>query len=215
MILEPYSLPDSALLTADAAEHDVVVWIPEQLMIVIGKGTDPALELHEEQIEADRVPVYRRGTGGCAVVLSPEMLVVSVALHTQEQTRSFEYFRLFNRMIIHALEKQNIAGLTHEGISDIALSGRKVAGTAIYRNRLLVFYHAVLNLAGGTEVMEKYLKFPPRTPDYRKRRSHREFVTSFYEQGYSVDLDKFRTSLAAKFQAMVSTLLLTQAPALA
>jgi lipoate---protein ligase len=176
-----------------------MVWTPSELMVVIGKGSHADLELNLEAIDADAVPVVRRASGGCAVVLSPQMLVVSFAVYTAEQLKSGDYFGLFNRTIIRTFERLGIQGLTHQGISDIALNGRKVAGTAIYRNRELVFYHAILNLAGDSAMIEKYLRYPPRAPEYRQGRSHRDFVTSFHDQGHEIDKPDFERALIEEF----------------
>ena len=95
--------------------------------------------------------------------------------------------------------------LSHQGISDIALRSRKVAGTAIYRNRELVFYHAIINLSGTTEAMERYLKLPPRTPDYRRGRSHAEFVTSLAEEGHSITASDVHCAVSRRFLDLISS----------
>jgi len=168
---------------------------------VIGKGSDPELEVNVDAALAANVQVLRRGTGGCAVVLSPEMVVASFVICHENQLQSRQYFRLFNSLIMDALARQSVTGLEHRGISDIAINGRKIAGTAIYRNRYLVFFHAIINVAGDTRPMERFLKIPPRVPDYRAGRSHREFVTSLSEQGYDLNLEQFERDLQARFAA--------------
>jgi lipoate-protein ligase A len=195
----PYDLPDADLLTSRDGQGRVCVFVPARVMVVIGKGSDPDLELRAEAIQSDGVPILQRGTGGCAVVLAPTMLVTSFALYETEQAKSADYFRDFNRMIIRTLENLGISDLEHAGISDIARHGRKIVGSALYRNRLTVFYHAVINLAGGTDLMERYLKHPPRTPDYRKNRSHVEFVTSLAAEGFAVEPEDFRKGIEAEF----------------
>jgi lipoate---protein ligase len=200
LILLPYDLPDAGLLTAHSDGGHACVFIPEQVMVVIGKGSDPALELHAEAILDDRVPVLRRGTGGCAVVLSPNMLVVSFALYEAEQQKSSDYFRAFNGIIIRSFGTLGIADLSHAGISDIARHGRKIAGSALYRNRLMVFYHAVINLASGTNLMERYLKHPPRTPDYRENRPHEDFVTSLAAEGFVVEPESISEIIETEFR---------------
>jgi uncharacterized protein YbjT (DUF2867 family)/lipoate-protein ligase A len=194
-----YDLPDAGLTKPTAEAMRCCTFVPEQTIVVIGKGSDPVLELREENILSDNVPVLRRGTGGCAVVLTPDMLAVSFAVEHSPQLKSSEYFRLFNAVIIRVLEKQGVRGLQHAGTSDIALHDRKIAGTAIYRNRELVFYHAILNIAGRADVMERYLKHPPRTPAYRVGRSHAEFVTSLREAGCALSLDRLQREIRQEF----------------
>jgi lipoate---protein ligase len=201
----PYDLPDAELLErVDGVAGRCVVFVPVRTVVVIGKGSNPELELNAGAIAADGVPVLRRGTGGCAVVLTPQMVVISFAVYSQEQHRSSEYFRIFNGLIIRSLQTLRVPGLLHEGTSDIALDGRKIAGTAIYRNREMVFYHAILNLAGTTELMERYLKRPPRMPDYRAGRSHAEFVTSLAAQGYIIDIPTLQRRVEAEFSRFLA-----------
>ena len=198
-ISEKYDLPDLRLYRSGSLSQTVIVWRPEKLMVVIGKGSDPSDELITDAISVDHVPVIRRDTGGCAVVLSADMAVVSFSLRNDPNKKNPEYFRLFNDLIIEALKKQSIRGLGFNGISDITLNGLKVAGSAIYRRRESVLYHVVLNLSGSTEQMERYLKIPSRQPDYRRNRSHKDFVTSFADQGVEVDLDRFENDLKTSF----------------
>jgi lipoate-protein ligase A len=194
-IVEEYTLPDADLIHNASGFSRHLVWLPDRTIVVIGNGSDPDAELHTESIAQDGIEVVRRGTGGCAVILSPEMFVASFAIYGRGSTDSVRYFRLFNRIVIDALGSLGVEDVSHEGRSDIAVSGRKIAGTAIYRNRNLIFYHAIINVAGDTELMERYLKIPPRMPDYRKGRSHSDFVTSLAEQGYELSIDEFRRAI--------------------
>jgi len=201
--ISPYSLADARFVESTAEQDECLIWQPPRTLVVIGKGSDLSLEVKIEHVLHDNIAVSRRATGGCAVVLSPRMTVASFVLRREDQLPSREYFRRFNQIIIHALERQGITGLSHRGISDIALGDRKLAGTAIYRNRHLVFFHAIINVASGTEEMERYLKHPPRTPDYRLNRSHREFVTSLAEQGYDLSVSQFSADIETEFSRTV------------
>jgi lipoate-protein ligase A len=194
-ILDEYALPDAELIDSPGGPSRHLVWAPDRTLVVIGNGSDPSKELHADAITRDGVEVVRRDTGGCAVILSPEMFVASFAIYGQGSSDSIRYFKFFNDIIINALVSLGVENAGHEGRSDIAINGRKIAGTAIYRNRNLIFYHAIINAAGGTELMERYLKIPPRMPGYRLGRSHRDFVTSLAEQGYRLSIDDFRMAV--------------------
>ncbi|RPH96430.1 hypothetical protein EHM69_01365 [candidate division KSB1 bacterium] len=197
----PYDLPDAPLLEPSAEAARCMVFVPSGIMVVIGKGSDPALELNKDTILADGIPVLRRGTGGCAVVLTRDMMAVSFSISSDTQLKSSEYFRLFNETVIRALKAQGISGLHHAGTSDIALENRKIAGTAIYRNRNLIFYHAIINVAGNTDLIERYLSIPPRLPAYREGRRHSDFVTSLQAAGYQIRLAEFQKDVEREFAA--------------
>ena len=199
-INENYNLPDQELLESNDNHNNLMVWIPDELMVVIGKSSNPELELIAGNIDADQIPVIRRGTGGCSVVLSPEMAVVSFVIRNDKQRKNNEYFAIFTDVIMNSLKKLGIDGICRAGISDITLNGQKVAGSSIYRNKDMVFYHAIINIAGETDHMERYLRIPPRYPDYRAGRPHKDFVTSFKAQGHTLDLDKFEQTLKSEWQ---------------
>lgn len=204
LIDDGYHLPDAELLNQPAdGSGRFMIWIPDRVMIVVGKGSDPAKELNIQAIRDDGVPVIRRGSGGCAVVLSPKMIVISFAVYRKNQLKSSEYFDKFNRIIIRSLEREGVKGLSFRGTSDIALGDRKIGGTSLYRNRNLVYFHAVLNSAEGTEQMERYLRHPPREPDYRRQRSHSEFVTSLKDAGFNIDIRNLEKSIKTEFQSLL------------
>jgi lipoate-protein ligase A len=198
-IQENYNRPDQKLLESNNDHNGLMVWIPAELMVVIGKGSDTKLELIPENIDADNIPVIRRGTGGCSVVLSPEMAVVSFASRNDKNRKNNEYFAIFNNVIINAFKKLGIDGIGQAGTSDITLNGLKVIGSSIYRNKDMVFFHAIINISGEADHMERYLKIPPRYPDYRNGRPHKDFVTSFKAQGQTLDLYKFEQTLKTEW----------------
>jgi lipoate-protein ligase A len=102
-------------------------------------------------------------------------------------------------MIINALQALRVKHLRLAGISDIALDDRKIAGSSIYRNKDILLFHAILNLSGRGEIFERYLRFPPRQPDYRHGRAHGDFVTSLQAQGYSIDPQAFMSALQVEW----------------
>lgn len=113
---------------------------------------------------------------------------------------------LFNKAVCDAFERIGVGGLAHRGISDIALGEKKIAGTALYRNRDVVFYHAVINVSGEVELISRYLKQPPREPDYRGGRSHRDFVTSLVEAGFEPSREAFQKEYQKEFERIVELL---------
>lgn len=203
--IRPYDFPDCALLTFDNTLARAIVWQPEFSCVVIGRGSNVDQEINIENIAADNLPVYQRPSGGCAVILTPEMLVVSFGLRAERQLSSKDYFRRFNELIIRALERQGVTSLSYRGTSDIALDEQKIAGTALYRNRERIFFHAVINLADNTELMERYLKLPPRMPDYRAGRSHHDFVTSLRAARFDVNLPAFSKDIESEFLTRIES----------
>lgn len=186
MPIEPgtYDLPDAGLVRGFGTGYRFVVWRPDRIMLVLGHSNPVSCSVIEANVLHDGIPLYRRPSGGQAVVLTPAMLAVSAAYGLDYPTSPYPFFTVFTSRLIRALERLGVTGLSRQGISDITLEGRKIAGSAIHQNRERLFYHAVLNIGEPGETFKKYLLHPQREPEYRQRRPHDEFVTSLRESGY-------------------------------
>jgi len=188
---------DEDLITATAADGSPRrrVYRSTKTAVVLGRGSKPALELHLESCEADGVPVLRRRGGGCAVVLDPGNVVVAVALAVEGIGDNLKHFERLSSWVIAGLGRLGIDGVYRDGISDLVLNDHKVGGACIYRSRGLLFYSVSLLVEPDLALMERYLKHPPREPDYRRGRGHRSFVAAlpardagWLEQGLRVEL---------------------------
>lgn len=200
--LQPYPFPDLRLL-----DHPDLtpwlIWQPDHLCIVIGRGNNAESSVHCERAQADGVPIYQRPSGGEAVLLSPATLAISAVIRQGLTGSSQHFFRHFNTAVREALGSAGIDRPGCRGISDLSLGNRKILGSSMYRNRKLVFYHAVLNVAESGERIERYLRHPGREPDYRQGRPHRDFVTSLHQAGFAVSLQNIREALEHRFSCLV------------
>lgn len=179
-----YNLPDYKILHSEQ-ETVFHIWQPDNTYIVLGRSNrDLSQSVHTEQAQNDHVEIYKRPSGGEAVVLSPDMLVISVKLPLENTLKTHQYFRYINHAIIRALKRAGIKNLKEKGISDIAIGPKKILGSSIYRKSDAIFYHAVLNISEPVSTISRYLKHPSREPDYRNGRDHDEFVTSLSKEGY-------------------------------
>jgi len=145
---------------------------------VIGRGGDAWIETHPELLATDGVPLLRRRGGGCAVVLDPGNLICSVVLPKAGIAGITGAFKDLSRIMISALASVGLPGVTQEGVSDLAHGGRKIGGSCIWRTRGLLYYSTTLLLDPQWDLIERYLPHPPREPDYRQGRRHRDFLTS-------------------------------------
>ena len=156
---------------------------PPAILAVLGAGGKPETDLLLENLRADGVPhAYRRGGGG-TVVLSPGQVVLALVAEVGSPYRNREYAVQINGWFIEALASLGVDGVTHEGISDLAVGGRKILGTSIYRRRLILFYQASLLVHCDTGLFSRYLAMPRQVPEYRGGRSHEEFCTTLRAQG--------------------------------
>ncbi|MBI3395500.1 MAG: lipoate--protein ligase family protein [Spirochaetia bacterium] len=127
----------------------------------------------------------RRVSGGGTVLHGPGNLNFTVFLplagfpHLFSVTRSYE---VILELIQKALYAQSI-DVRREGKSDLVLSGgataRKISGNAQFRKHGIIVHHGTLitrpELVGS---VSKFLRHPPREPDYRGGRTHESFLGS-------------------------------------
>jgi lipoate-protein ligase A len=197
-----YDLSDSYLFENITNTTSVKVWIPEEICIVLGRSNNPPDALFIEDIIRDEIPVYKRPSGGETVILTPNTLIISIAIKQLSFKGGKTYFRVINNAIIEILQNHGINNLQFKGISDIAIDNIKILGSALYQNKDLVFYHAVLNIAESSDLMEKYLKHPTREPDYRNNRNHIEFVTSLKDENYDIKLSDLKKDFENKLSEL-------------
>jgi len=169
---------DDDLLAAAASSGRVQTRIYRypDLALVLGRGSRPEAELHLDACRHDRIPILRRRGGGCSVLLDPGNLVVAVALPLPGLGQIRRAVDRLTDGLIAGLAQLGCPDLRREGISDLAMGDRKVAGSCVYRRRGLLFYSATVLTDPDIDAMERYLRHPPREPAYRRGRPHREFV---------------------------------------
>ncbi|HRX51336.1 MAG TPA: hypothetical protein P5571_08250 [Candidatus Krumholzibacteria bacterium] len=148
----------------------------DRVEVVIGRGGKAEVELDLAAIRADGAPVLRRRGGGCAVVLDPGNLLVSWAAPREGVGGVTSAFREATDWLIVGLDAAGFPGVRGDGVSDLVLEGRKVGGSCIYRTRGLVYYSTTLLTDPDLDLIHRYLPHPPREPEYRRGRAHRDFL---------------------------------------
>ena len=169
----------------------VRVYRPDRLMVVLGRGSDPEKELEAEACLLDKVPVLKRRGGGCAVVLDEGNVIVSAVLPVEGYGNNDRHFRRLSIWLLDGLERAGVRGLRRAGTSDLVMGDRKIGGACIYRSKNFLLYTTALLVHPDRDGMARYLRHPPREPDYRRGRSHEEFVGALSPDpwpGRAVDL---------------------------
>jgi lipoate-protein ligase A len=64
------------------------------------------------------------------------------------------------------------------GTSDLAVLDRKFSGNSMRVKRHSLLYHGTLLYDFPLDLVDRYLKAPPRQPQYRAGRSHDQFVAN-------------------------------------
>ncbi len=174
----------------DAAGASLRVFTPREVRIVLGRSQDPAREIDLAAARADGIPIHRRVAGGGCVVLAPGMVVVAVRLAPGAKDPN-AYFAQVNAALVPAIAA--VAGLAPScrGHGDLTLPGedghpRKILGTSLRQTAQRVIYLGVLLVENAVPLMERYLTFPSKQPDYRLGRGHRAFCTHLGRHGVTV-----------------------------
>lgn len=169
---------------------------PAATAAVLGASGKPERDLDVAALEADGVPVLARRGGGGAVILSRGQVVLALVTEVASDFGSRDYARAVNAWVVEALESLGVGGLEQRGISDLALGGRKVLGTSVYRSRRVLFYQASLLVANDVSLFSRYLRHPVVEPDYRRGRGHEDFCTTLRDEGHDLDPQRVIAALA-------------------
>ena len=199
-----YDLEDYSIFYSDK-ESDFCIWQPDKTYIILGRSNRIAEDsIHVNKALENGVEIYKRPSGGEAVILTPDTLVISVKLPIDNPIKTHHYFKLINNSIIAALTELGVKQLGNKGISDISIGIKKILGSSIYRKQKTIFYHAVLNVSEPIETISMYLKHPKREPDYRRGRDHHEFVTSLKQEGYEIPVKQLSNEISGSINKLIT-----------
>jgi lipoate-protein ligase A len=174
---ENLALDEALLLEAEAGRGGEVlrVWEWPELAVVLGSGCRLAEDVDESACAADGVPVLRRSSGGGTVLLGPGCLLYTLVLD-QERDPALTQIQSSYRHILGRVAAALGSEVEQEGISDLALGGRKFSGNAQQRKRRHLLHHGTLLYAFDLGRVGRYLRPPPRQPEYRAGRPHADFL---------------------------------------
>jgi len=182
------------LVQVDRTPH-IRVHQPQETAVVLGRGSSPEIELNCAACLSDDVPVYQRSGGGCAVVIDPGNIIISVVLPTEGIAGNREYFDSLTNWLIGILSSIGFPDVYQDGISDFVRNNNKVGGSSIHRTRNYLYYSTSLLFNPDIRMMARYLKHPPREPEYRSGRSHRDFVSGLLKSGGYQEVSKLKNEL--------------------
>ncbi len=201
VLLQEYNLPDKELLKFE--ESRVMTWVPDKTYVVIGQRDKPETAVNLEFCIQESAEVLQRPSGGHAVVLTPNTLVIAMLHGNRKLPDIKKTFALSNNIIIDALEKLGVKSCEVKGVSDISIGDLKIAGSSMFFAKTKLFCHAVLNISENPDYIAQFLLHPASEPEYRKKRKHGEFITSLAKQGYNIDIEKLQRDISKSFEKFV------------
>ncbi|MEK7781394.1 MAG: lipoate--protein ligase family protein [Verrucomicrobiota bacterium] len=157
-------------------------WESPTPFVVVGYANKVASEVNVAACEAKGIPILRRCSGGGTVVQGPGCLNYAVILRITEDgsTRSIsaanEYVMERVRAGIHSALGTPQSAISIQGHTDLALGNLKFSGNAQRRRKNFLLFHGSLLLNFDLPLISELLNRPSVQPDYRKGRSHEQFI---------------------------------------
>jgi lipoate-protein ligase A len=193
---------DEALLESAEEQHPdgefLRLWESPQPMVVLGRSSRVQNEVNEVACRQQCIPILRRSSGGAAIVAGPGCLMYALVLSYElrpelrdiGRAHSFILGRLastLGQVLYHA------GIISHAGTSDLVIEqgaesreqgdkadrlARKFSGNSMRVKRTHLLYHGTLLYGFDLTLIERCLRMPPRQPDYRNARPHRDFIVN-------------------------------------
>ncbi|TWT85560.1 putative lipoate-protein ligase A [Posidoniimonas polymericola] len=171
---------------ADGPHHPEVlrVWEPPTPMVVLGRSSRVKDEVNQEACQADRVPVLRRVSGGATILTGRGCLMYTTLLDLTKRPElaAVDRAHQFVLGVLTTSLAEIAPGVRCAGQSDLVVPDGerllKFSGNSLRVARKWLLYHGTLMHGLPIEDIAKYLKHPPRQPDYRDQREHGEFLTN-------------------------------------
>jgi lipoate-protein ligase A len=180
---ENLALDEALLLDAEerAEPREVLrLWEPRQTFVVLGSSSRCHEEVEVSLCRADGVPILRRPSGGASILTGPGCLMYALVL-SYEREPQLQAVDLAHRYLLGRLASaigRRVPGVHEAGTSDLALTDRKFSGNSMRCKRRCLLYHGTLLYDFSLARIGRYLRAPPRQPEYRRARPHRDFVTN-------------------------------------
>ena len=178
---ENLALDEALLLQAEDGGPEVLrCWEWPTPAVVLGAAGRIRDEVNIEQCQEDGIPIHRRASGGGTVLLNRGCLLFSLILRF-DRDPSLQHIPSSYKFILGKLVDALAAaadGVAFQGQSDLTLNDRKFSGNSQQRKRHNVLHHGTLLYAFDAGGLGRYLRSPPRQPEYRGGRSHEAFLVN-------------------------------------
>jgi lipoate-protein ligase A len=183
---------DEALLELCEGNEDdglLRVWEPDHYFVVLGYSNKVASEVNVTACETKGIPIFRRFSGGGTVLQGPGCLNYSLAVKNPalgvpaDLTDSYGFVL---RRHLNCFACPSPGAVQIQGISDLALDGRKFSGNAQHRKRVCSLFHGTILYRFDLSLIEACIKMPSREPAYRHGRSHGAFLCNLEIAGNDI-----------------------------
>lgn len=181
LLLHAEQAAEQAPEHVDSGSNEVLrLWEPREPIVVLGRASRRSDEVDLDCCDQLGIPVLRRCSGGAAIVTGPGCLMYSVVLsyhhHPHLRAVDLAHHEVLGR-ITRALRAVAPAS-ERQGVSDLAIKGRKFSGNSLRCKREHLLYHGTILYNFDLDLAGRCLRNPPRQPEYRAGRHHRDFLVN-------------------------------------
>ncbi len=156
------------------------VWDSSQYFAVIGRGSRISEEVNLELAVKESIPVFRRISGGAAIVAGPGCLLYAVllSLERRPELRMVDTAHQYVMQTMLEALRPLAPAIDFKGTCDLVVGNQKVSGNSLRVRRNWLLYHGTFLLSMDLSLIDRLLHHPPREPDYRSQRRHGQFVAN-------------------------------------
>ena len=154
-------------------------WELDHYAVILGRNNKASLEVNETFCSQSNIPIIKRSSGGGTVLLGPGCLCYSLFIPTSHpQCSTISDTNCFVMDMHKKALLTQYPDIDVRGITDLAIHDVKVSGNAQRRKRDYILFHGTFLYSFDMSMISNTLQFPSRVPDYRKTRSHADFLTN-------------------------------------
>ncbi len=183
-------------------------WESSKVFVVLGRIGQLEAEVNIPAVKKDGISVLRRTSGGGTVVQGQGCLNYTLILDKKRDPAIGDLRRSYawiSDKVIACLRSQGIEAVFRP-TSDMAVSDgeKKFSGNAQRRGKNFILHHGTILYDFDLKLIPRYLQMPKDIPEYRRHRSHSDFVANI-----AIDLRSFKLDLARTFGSLGSESALT------
>jgi lipoate-protein ligase A len=196
---------DEALLDwreENGGEEILRFWESPEIFVVVGYANKIAVEVNVENCLAKQIPILRRCSGGGTVLQGRGCLNYSLILRIAERSplasisSANKFIMERNRAAIESAINNPQSTISVSGHTDLAIDGLKFSGNSQRRKKNFLLFHGTFLLNFNLALVSEFLRMPSKQPDYRRERSHGEFLTNL-----GLSADKVKAALQKIWKA--------------
>lgn len=162
------------------ADEILRVWEPEDYFVVLGYANRLAAEVDLATCAEKKIPIFRRCSGGGTVLQGPGCLNYSLCLRIGDGDTGTVTGT--NRLVMErhcrAFQSMLSGEVKVQGHTDLTRGDLKFSGNAQRRRRSFLIFHGTFLLRMDLSAITGVLKMPTQQPEYRRHRSHADFLTN-------------------------------------